>query len=911
MHGPFSQTQSKTLSGICRDERGLGYTARVSASSLSPPLLDGAGPLGGPGSFTGSFSAAAVGAGGGGGGLSDARAASHEGTAGAGLPDSGVSPAGTARAPEPLPLEWLLLIDADADLGGGASHARRGPAGGGAGDGARDGDRSPRPDTPFGLALLELQRALRNTGQPVTVLHLPAEGADLPSANTPTGRALRAAERVILVVAGAELESLLARCEQARTLRIGAQGAAVLACLLSQQEYLPAIIADAAERARGAGADDLLHGPPLVAELLTRASTVLHVAAQRRAAERIARYQQALQRAVAILCDDAPPRSSARSPVPREENAPLLPESESENGGTLPFYQIVDLARSTIGCAYVALCRMDPDGDGLVIVTTSHDSDQTLLSAPYSEYAELRTSIADRIPVLISDPAERARMCAPLRISADAQVLAVPLPVNAVAATTSQPDTGPDDAPVGWALLLYETRPSRSLLLDEPASSFVRSLAQLTALGVRGRQLDEALRDRTRRLRLGHLVTERPKQSLYHYREFFESSADGVIVLDERGRVVWLNRAAEQVTGYAAAGLAGHPLAELVPPAQREGLYQASEQVLAERKVPPYDMNLITTSRETLTLSVSTSVLLAEQQRYVVLAFRDVTEKRGLETELRKTKEFQERLIDSTVDGIIAADLRGRILLFNQGAARITGYAPDEVIGKLPVWQLYPDDDAREIMRQLRSDEFGGKGRLLQSRRTLVGKHGQSVPVALTASIIYTGDREVGTVGIVADLRDRLRIEQRLMLTEERLAVSEKQALVVELAGTAAHELNQPLTSMMGYAELLRRRLPEGYADILEYADILVHEAERMAEIVRKIGRITRYETKTYVGDARILDLDKSALPAESPSPDAPSAVSPLIGRPDSGPLSIDLRDAPLFQAGRSSSSSPPRSDDD
>ncbi len=62
----------------------------------------------------------------------------------------------------------------------------------------------------------------------------------------------------------------------------------------------------------------------------------------------------------------------------------------------------------------------------------------------------------------------------------------------------------------------------------------------------------------------------------------------------------------------------------------------------------------------------------------------------------------------------------------------------------------------------------------------------------------------------------------------------------------------------MGYAELLKRRLERDTA-AYSAAEVIFNEAERMAEIVRKIGKITKYETKSYVGRARILDLDRSA----------------------------------------------------
>ena len=102
--------------------------------------------------------------------------------------------------------------------------------------------------------------------------------------------------------------------------------------------------------------------------------------------------------------------------------------------------------------------------------------------------------------------------------------------------------------------------------------------------------------------------------------------------------------------------------------------------------------------------------------------------------------------------------------------------------------------------------------------------------------------------------------------------------------GAAAQELNQPLTSVMGYAELLKRRLqPETGA--YSAAEVIFNEAERMAEIVRKIGRITKYETKSYVGRARILDLDRSA-PSSTQHPEEAVSSKPEE-RPSVAPTSV------------------------
>jgi PAS domain S-box-containing protein len=234
--------------------------------------------------------------------------------------------------------------------------------------------------------------------------------------------------------------------------------------------------------------------------------------------------------------------------------------------------------------------------------------------------------------------------------------------------------------------------------------------------------------------------------------------------------------------------------------------------------------------------------------------------------ELRKTKEFLESLIEASVDAIVAADLTGTIILYNKSAERIYGHKREEVIGKMHVSRLYPEGGAKEVMRRIRSSDWGGVGRLDDMRSWAVDKDGTRIPTSLSAAMIYERGQPTATVGIFTDLRERLQTEERLAQAQRKLELSEKQALLAELAGTAAHELNQPLTSVMGYGELLIRRLPAGTPE-RNAAQVIMQEAERMANLVRKIGKITRYETKSYVGDQRILDLDRAADDEPEPGP--------------------------------------------
>jgi PAS domain S-box-containing protein len=261
-----------------------------------------------------------------------------------------------------------------------------------------------------------------------------------------------------------------------------------------------------------------------------------------------------------------------------------------------------------------------------------------------------------------------------------------------------------------------------------------------------------------------------------------------------------------------------------------------------------------------------------------------------MEGELRTTKEFLENLINSSVDAIVAADMNGNIMLFNKGAEKMYGYRADDVIGRMHVTQLYPGVGAAEVMLRLREGRYGGAGRLAPERREILTAGGDVVPVSMSASIIYEDGEEVATVGVFTDLRDRMAIERQLNEARDQLTKAERARVAAELAGMAAHELNQPLTSVLGYAEMLKARIPESDVKLRRPIETIFTQAERMAEIVRKIGRVTKYETKRYGGKTDMIDLNRAIEDAAAkvdgdgiPSTSTPSSFIG-IGRPPAPP---------------------------
>jgi PAS domain S-box-containing protein len=525
--------------------------------------------------------------------------------------------------------------------------------------------------------------------------------------------------------------------------------------------------------------------------------------------------------------------------------------------------EVLELTRQTMGFDRASLvAHIEGSVHGFVIAATD-DPDRSQFTIAIADYPELVAAIHTGEPVLIDDAREH------------------PL-TRAAVAHLADPVAGVAVFPVTWrgrslgAMLLRKSTPGARHVVGR-GEEFARLIASLTAAHLRHGAVLESLRDQTHRISRLRYEAERRLRGIESLKEHFEAASDGVVIVDDAGVILFVNRAAERITGFARDGLLGRPLVDLLIAETAPLATEVVDKVLAGENLDPFDLGVATTTGDRLMVSASTSTVLAATGA-AILTFRDVTAQRALEGELRATKEFLERLIDSTVDAIVAADMRGNIILFNRGAERLYGYRSEEVIGKISVWDLYDGGIPRQIMRMLRATSHGGIGYLEQTRREVKRKGGELVPVNMTASIIYERGREVATVGIFSDLRDRIRIEERLLAAQEKLQITEKQALVAELAGAAAHELNQPLTSILGYAQLIQRQSPDG-AHHLRAVGIIRSEAERMADIVKKIGQITKYETMPYVGGASIIDLDRSTAGEPEPETDSADADTPFDGR--------------------------------
>jgi PAS domain S-box-containing protein len=217
----------------------------------------------------------------------------------------------------------------------------------------------------------------------------------------------------------------------------------------------------------------------------------------------------------------------------------------------------------------------------------------------------------------------------------------------------------------------------------------------------------------------------------------------------------------------------------------------------------------------------------------------DLPTRGGLEEKLQRSNAFLRNLIFSAVDGVISADKSGKILIFNDAATNVFGYTVDEALNHLNVRDIYPGNNAYEVMRNLRNDEYGGKGKLRSYQVDVISKNGEVIPINLNASIIYENEQEIATIGFFHDLREELRIKGELENTQLQLLQAEKMSSLGKLAAGVAHQLNNPLGGITLYAKLIMEEydLEKGAKEDL---DRIIRDAKRARDTVKELLEFTR-----------------------------------------------------------------------
>jgi PAS domain S-box-containing protein len=292
-------------------------------------------------------------------------------------------------------------------------------------------------------------------------------------------------------------------------------------------------------------------------------------------------------------------------------------------------------------------------------------------------------------------------------------------------------------------------------------------------------------------------------------RSIIQNILDGMITLDENGVVFSINPAAEKMFGYTEKDLVGYKLTKLVPKwygNEGEGNpVPCSWPELARRTG---SMTLAvgrTRNLVSFPIEMSLSEMQVDSQKLYVAMVRDVTEQKRFEKEIAAEKESLAVTLRSIGDGVITTDVQGRVIMLNNEAERLTGWASSDAIGQ-PLKDVF--NVAIDLAAQARAQQSGYRNEAqsillsLPENATLTSRDHNEYIIEQVASPIRDNKNEVaGVVLVFRDITERQRneAERRKAETLEQLGL---------LAGGIAHDFNNLLTAIIGNISLASLLLP-------------------------------------------------------------------------------------------------------
>jgi len=319
--------------------------------------------------------------------------------------------------------------------------------------------------------------------------------------------------------------------------------------------------------------------------------------------------------------------------------------------------------------------------------------------------------------------------------------------------------------------------------------------------------------------------TTESKQAREMYQNIADSSPVGVYIIQERG-FVFTNPAFQKITGYTADELKKIQPVMLVHPEDRMVVRLSAIQMLKGQRAQPYEFRLITKSGEIRWGLERMTSIMYEGKRATVGNFMDITERKVVEEKLGFAAQEWRTTFDSITDMISIHDKDNRILRVNKAVADMLKTTPKELIGKY----------CHELMH-------GTKEPPLNCPHLLTFKTGKPASIEIynpfleatfheSTSPIFNEKGEVtGTVIVTRDVTQQKRIEEQLIMTDRLASIG-------ELSSGIAHELNNPLTSVIGFSQLLMEGdIP---ANIKEDLGTVYSEAQRAASIVKNLLTFAR-----------------------------------------------------------------------
>lgn len=222
-------------------------------------------------------------------------------------------------------------------------------------------------------------------------------------------------------------------------------------------------------------------------------------------------------------------------------------------------------------------------------------------------------------------------------------------------------------------------------------------------------------------------------------------------------------------------------------------------------------------------------------------------------------------LLDTAVDGIMVIDADARVLVYNKACQRLFGYAAEEVMGR-NVNMLMPEPYHSEHDNYIARYKSTGEKHIIGIGREVTGrrKDDSTFPMYLSVGEGTLGGSRI-FVGIVHDTSERVSRETHIQELQKELLHATRLTSTGQLAAALAHELNQPLTAILNYAnalgDMVSSSAPPSTDIVTEILTKVGEQTERAGEIIRRLrGFVEKREPNRTPDDINKIVEDSVAL---------------------------------------------------
>jgi two-component system, cell cycle sensor histidine kinase and response regulator CckA len=330
------------------------------------------------------------------------------------------------------------------------------------------------------------------------------------------------------------------------------------------------------------------------------------------------------------------------------------------------------------------------------------------------------------------------------------------------------------------------------------------------------------------------------RESEEQYRSLVENINDVVYNMDSSGTISYMSPVVETITGNGSDEYIGKSFAEFIHPDDLPKLMASFETTMQGIKEDA-EFRVITKDGSYRYVRSSSS-LIVEAGSVVGMTglITDVTDRRRAEEALRDSEEKFRNLFRTSRDFLSITDLEGKIIDVNDAAVKFFGYSFEDISG-MHMYDLYADPEDRKLL----TNAVIESGYVLDREIRMKKKNGEIIDALVTANLIRNNNgNPIGFFGSAKDVTEKKRMEQQLLQSEKLSAVG-------TMISGVAHELNNPLTSIIGNAQLLsKRELPE---HIRTKIDVILRESKRSAKIVGGLLAFAR----EHKPERRMIDINE------------------------------------------------------